>query len=435
MVSAREKKVLKLIDAHKNEIAEYLQALIRFETITPPEDSSAEGDAYRNLQVMVSETLEAQGFDIDTWEADASELERFPGSGVKPDRDLSNMPIVVGMLPGRGSGRSLILNGHYDVVPTGMIESWHHDPFGAEVTDGNVFGRGACDMKSGLAAMLHAVKYIRQAGIELAGDLLVQTVPDEEMSCMGTLSCCQRGYRADAALIPEPTDLNVLVAMRGSLYGIVTVYGRAGHAEMAQPHWTEGGAVNAISKAVKVIQALDDLSDDWRTRPDKQHPYLSPDAIVPTVIRGGEWEVTYPEQVEISFGSMFIPGTQDARDEIQGHLARVAALDPWMREHPPRLETTEWWYGAEVDEGEPIVQAGLQALRDLDRQPELIGYGTLTDAIHLINYAGIPTISIGPSGKTAHMADEYVEIDDLMNATRALALVVMRWCGVVEASN
>jgi acetylornithine deacetylase len=218
--------------------------------------------------------------------------------------------------------------------------------------------------------------------------------------------------------------------MRGSLYGRITVIGRAGHADMTQPHWSEGGAVNAILKAVKVLQALGELADDWRTRPERQHKYLDPDTIVPTVIKGGDWAVTVPEQVTISFGAMFIPSTRNAREEIDTQLMRVAALDPWMREHPPRLETGEWWYGAEVAVDEPIVQVGLGALRDLDLEPGLLGYGSLTDAIHLINYAGIPTISIGPGRQSAHMADEYVEIEELVDTAKVLAVAIMRWCGV-----
>ncbi len=109
---------------------------------------------------------------------------------------------------------------------------------------------------------------------------------------------------------------------------------------------------------------------------------------------------------------------------------RVAALDPWLREHPPSLEGTDvWWYGAEVDESEPIVQAALQVVEDLGLAPGLAGFGSLTDAIHLINYARIPTISIGPSYETAHMADEFVDIEELVNTTRALALAIVRWCG------
>jgi acetylornithine deacetylase len=217
--------------------------------------------------------------------------------------------------------------------------------------------------------------------------------------------------------------------MRGSLWGKITVLGRAGHAEITQPHWLAGGAVNAIYKSVKVLHAMEDLTEEWRTRPDKQHPLLDPDCVMPTVIHGGEWEVTYPEKVEISFGAMFIPGTQNTRKELEEHLNRVAATDPWLREHPPRLEADEWFYGAEIDEDEPVVQMGLEVLRDLGKKPRLIGYGTLTDAIHLINYSQIPTISIGPSSETAHMADEFIEIGELVDTTKALALAIMRWCG------
>ncbi len=429
MLSEKEKTVLGLIDDNTEEIVEYLRQLVSFKTITPNTGAQAKGDDYRELQSLVRDTLSGMGFDVSMWEVDSSQLKRFPGSGVQPGRDLSGMPVLVGQLEGSGGGRSLILNGHYDVVPVGIIDNWTHNPFGGEIEGNRIFGRGTNDMKGGIAAMVHALRFIRQAGIELAGNLTVQTVPDEEATCMGTLFCCQRGYTADAAIIPEPTGLNVLVAMRGSLWGKITVVGRAGHAEMSQPHWTAGGAVNAISKSVKVLRALEDLTEEWRTRPDKQHPLLDPDVVIPTVIHGGEWEVTYPEKVEISFGAMFVPGTTNKREELEEHLMRVAATDPWLAEHPPRLEADEWFYGAEVDEDEPVVQMALGALRDLDIEPRLIGCGTLTDAIHLVNYSKIPTISIGPSSETAHMADEYVEIGELVDTAKALALAVMRWSG------
>jgi acetylornithine deacetylase len=429
MRSDGERRVLDLVEAAQGELVETLQALIRYRTISPPDGGRAEGPDYQRFQHSVAGTLGGLGFETETWEVEAAALETFPGSGVSPARDLSNMPVVVGKLSGYGQGRSLLLNGHYDVVPPGRLDNWQYDPFGAEAVGERVYGRGACDMKGGIAAMLVAIRCIREAGIQLVGDLMVQVVPDEETTCMGTLACCQRGYRADAAIIPEPTSLKVLVAMRGSLYGKVTVFGRAGHAEMAQPHWTEGGAVNAISKAAKVVQALEELAEEWRTRPDTQHPFLDPNTIIPTVIKGGEWEVTYPEQVEISFGCQFVPGSEGVREELEAYLVRATAADAWMREHPPKLEADGWLYGAEVDPGEPIIQTGLGVLRDLNLEPGLVGYGSLTDAIHLINYAGIPTISIGPSSKTAHMADEYVEIGELVNTAKALALAIMRWCG------
>ncbi len=430
MLSDKERKVLDLIDQNRGEIIEYLRKLINFKTITPDKGCKAESDDYKDLQDLIRMTLEELNFDIDVWEIDSSKLKNFPGSGIMHDRDLSNMPVLVGKLGGKGQGKSLILNGHYDVVPAGIIENWKHHPFKGEIEDNKIFGRGTNDMKGGIAAMVQAIKIVLKSGVELKGDLIVQTVPEEEATCMGTLACCQKGYTADAAIIPEPTDMKVLVAVRGNLYGKITVLGRAGHAEMPQPHWTEGGAVNAISKAKKIIEALEELTEEWRTRPNTQHKYLHPDAIIPTVIRGGEWPVTYPEKVEIQFGTMFVPNTKNILKEVEEKLKSVANNDSWLKAHPPILEVLdEWVYGAEVDENEPIVKLGLEVLKDLGFETALRGYGTLTDCVHLVNCSNIPTISIGPDIKTAHMADEYVEIEQLIDTTKALALAIMRWCG------
>jgi len=339
MLVDKENSVLSLVDDNKEEIIEYLQKLISFKTITPPSNGKAESDDYKGLQDFVHQSLTEMGFTLDMWEIDASKLESFPGSGVISDRDLSNMPVVVGKLKGKGSGKSLILNGHYDVVSPGEVENWKHDPFGGEIENNKLFGRGACDMKGGIAAMLEALKFIHKAGVKLNGDVTVETVPDEELTSMGTLACCQKGYKADAAIIPEPTDMNMLVAVRGSLNGKITVFGRAGHAETAQPHWKKGGAVNAISKAMKIVQALEELTEEWRREPDKQHKFLDPDIVMPTVIKGGKWRIMYPEKVEIEFNSDFVPSTANMKEAIEEKIMSVAATDPWMKEHPPKLET------------------------------------------------------------------------------------------------
>ena len=430
MITDQEREVLKRIEAGQGEVIDCLQQLIGFKTITPGSNGNPHKQDYQDLGKYMLYFLHGMQFELEVWDVDAAQLEQFPGSGIKADRDLSGMPVITAQRRGSGGGKSLILNGHYDVVPPGLRENWTHDPFAGEISEERIYGRGACDMKGGIAAMLLAIKFIQQAGVELRGDLTVQIVPEEETSCMGTLSCCQRGYTADAAIIPEPTDMEVLIALRGGIYGTMTVFGRAGHAEMTQPHWTEGGAVNAISKAAKVITAMEDLTEQWRTQPDKQHKYLDPDIILPTVIKGGEWSVTYPEQVEIEFGSMSIPGSENKMQEIEEYLARLSAVDPWLREHPVQVRFNEqWFYGAEVDENEAIVQLGQEVLEDIGFEPRLRGFGTLTDAIHLINYSKIPTISFGPTIKTAHMADEYVEIDELVKTSQGLALAIMRWCG------
>ncbi len=340
-------------------------------------------------------------------------------------------PNVYAKLTGARPGPRLHFNGHTDTVP--VVEDWETDPFTPVEREGRLHGLGACDMKGGIAAMLMAIKFIQQAGVQLAGDLTVQVVPDEEMSCMGTLACCQQGYRADAAIIPEPVDMNVLVAMRGSYFGFIHVYGRAGHAELAQPHWREGGAVNAVSKAAQIVTTLDELNRQWEGQPERQHKYVPGTKVIVTSISGGEWEVTYPEKAEIGFSLMFPPGGEDSADELVDFVAKTAAKDDWMAENPPLVDFNPVsFYGAEISEEEPIAQLGKQVLGELGYAAEFKGFGSLTDAIHLINAAKVPTISIGPGGATAHATDEYVEIDELVDTTKALALAVMRWCGVVN---
>jgi acetylornithine deacetylase len=425
MLSPEERRVLERIDEHKEDLVALLVRLLRFRTVTPLMEETARGPDYRGLQAFVSGRLEALGFATETFEVDAGSLPRFPGSGVVPDRDLSNMPVVVGQRAGHG--RSLLLNAHYDVVPPGVLENWRHPPFDGVVADGKVYGRGACDMKGGFAAMLYALECALGAGVEISAPLAFESVPDEEQTSMGTLACCARGIKAEAAIIPEPTDLHVLVAARGSFSGKIIVEGRAGHSEMAQPPWEEGGAVNAIDKAVRVLEGLEALNASWQSSPAKRHKYLDPDIIVPTMIRGGEWEVMYPERVEITFTSDFVPATQDIRGEIQNLLDTIALRDSWMREHPPVLHAAGWLYGGEVREDEAIVQTASAALTDLGIPPQLIGCGSLTDMVHLVNYSKVPTISIGPSVSSIHKADEHATVDELVACAKALALTILRW--------
>jgi acetylornithine deacetylase len=430
MLNHQEKQLLRSIDSGKERIVETLRTLIRYATVTPGLGCKVEDQAFRSYQLEIQAILEGLGFAVDSWEIDAAKLETFWGSGVDPNRDLSNMPVLVGRQNAGGRGRSLLLNGHYDVVPPGELNAWSYDPFGADRAGNRIYGRGTADMKGGIAAMLGALQMIEEAGIELEGELIFESVPDEEGSTMGTLACCQRGYRAEAALIPEPTDMKIQLALRGGVSGKITVFGRAGHADRTQPHFSEGGAVNAITKSMKIVQAMEELNEEWRLRPDKRHKYLDPDIVVPTLIHGGEWFVMYPEKVEIDFTTDFVPGTTDLWRELEEKIRAVAASDPWMRIKPPKLEQTDaLLYGAEVDDAEPIVSVAAEIMKELGMPAELTGSGGLTDAVHLINYAKVPTISIGPHTGTAHMHDEHIEIEELVQLTKIIALMILRWCG------
>lgn len=432
-LSRTEENVLAHLDQQQDRLISLLTRLVGYQTITPQDGQCAQSDDYVQLSNYVGGILQDLGADqVDIWEQDAAKLETFPGSGVNPQRDLSRMPVLAATLRGSGGGKSLILNGHYDVVPAGDRSTWSHDPFEGHISDGKFFGRGACDMKGGIAAMLISLQTLKELEIKLQGDLVVEVVPDEEMSCMGTLASCQRGYTADAAFIPEPTNMQVLIAMRGSFYGVIIVRGRSGHAEMTQPDWQQGGAVNAISKAQLVLAALDELNQHWQNSPEKQHDLLDPDMIVPVNIStDSDWAVTIPDKVKISFGVQTTSTQEAVCKEIEDFLKEALKRDAWLAAHPPEFEYEPvWHYSAEISPEEPIVELGLNILNYIGYDPQACGMGSLTDAIHLINYSKIPTISIGPADQPAHMADEYVEIKQLVDLSKTIALMLIRWCGV-----
>src|SRR5262245_47585150 len=263
-----ERGICEEIERRRAELVALASDLIAFDTTAREVGDPARDEAA--LQQFLAERLRAAGAEIDLWEPDADELQGKPL--VPPGLDFAGRPQLVARLPGRGGGRSLLLNGHIDVVSAEPLDLWTSDPFRAEVRDGMLYGRGACDMKGGIAAMVLAAEVL--AG-RLAGDLLVVTNTDEESSGAGGTAVVEHGIRADAGIVTEPTGFDVWVACRGSEYGVVRVPGRPGHAEIAQPGWREGGAVNAIEKATAVVDAIRSLRAEWAARDGLDHPHLS----------------------------------------------------------------------------------------------------------------------------------------------------------------
>jgi acetylornithine deacetylase len=337
-----------------------------------------------------------------------------------------------------------VFNGHIDVVSGEPRASWTSDPFTPEVRDGKLYGRGACDMKGGVAAMVFATEILAAGGIELAGDLLIATNTDEESSGAGGTALVERGLQADAAIVTEPTGFTVWVACRGSEYGVIHVPGRPGHAEVRQPGWRAGGAVNAIEKAHVVLDAIKALRAEWSQRNGLDHPHLSRPDLLPTMARSGEWPVTYPASCELTIAVMYLPGQADSsgwgsavRREVEEHVASyTAAHDDWLAEHPPRID---WWPNAvmplEIDPAEPIVAATLAASGDVGQASDLSGLDSWFDGATLTHLAGIPAIAYGPPGfdqsglSVAHMIDEYVPVDGLVACAQGLAVAAMRFCG------
>lgn len=372
------------------------------------------------------------GLNVDLWEIDLEAVARHPAycAEIPRARALG----LVGTLPGAGGGRSLILNGHVDVVPPGDPDLWTHPPFEAVVDGGRLFGRGALDMKGPLCAALFALRALRDSGVSLQGDVFLESVVGEEDGGMGTLATVLRGYRADGAVVMEPTGLAVAPALAGALNFRVHVPGKAAHGAVR----TEG--VSAIEKFVPVYEAVMAL-EAHRSRELAGDPlfasYDLPFPISVGTIRGGDWASSVPDHLAFEGRLGVAPGEDlgEARRALEAAVARVAEGDSWLRAHPPRVE---WWGGqfepARVSPDHPLVVAVCGAARSvLGREPVVAGMPYGADMGLLVNHGSTPALLFGPGDiRVAHRPDEYVEVEELAAASRALAVAAMRFCGVAS---
>ena len=427
-----EQRIAGAIAESRDELVELASALIRFDTTARDAGDPARDEAA--LQALLAERLTAAGAEVDVWEPRPEDV---LGRQVPFALDFDGRPQLVARFAGAGGGRSLLLNGHIDVVSGEPKARWTDDPNTPVVRDGNLYGRGSCDMKGGVAAMVLAAEMLARLDIRLAGDLLVNTITDEESTGAGGIASVAHGVRADAGIVPEPTAFEVWVACRGSVYPTITVEGRPGHAELRQPHWQDGGAVNAIEKAQIVLAAIARLREEWRTRADLQHPYLSPPDIVPTLMRAGEWSVTYPASCEITSAVLFPPAMADAdgfgsrvRSDVTEWIERACAADPWLAEHPPAFAWTADIPPMEIPPDDPIVQTVLAASADVGEPSRLSGLDSWYDGATYTLSAGTPSVAFGPrSIAWGHTIDEYVPVDDLVRCAQAIALAAVRYCG------
>lgn len=432
-------RLLETSSQHQEETVALLRQLVRVESVNPYFSDYSTPSREAAVQDVLAERLELLGASCDRWEPDTDRLSRYAGGpGYYPDREFGGRPNLVASIPGSGGGRSLMILGHADVVSAG--EGWTVEPFGGERRDGSVYGRGTADMKGGMAATVAALEILALSGIRLRGDIKVASVVDEEAGGMGTLAVVDRGYGADGAVSPEPSDLNVAPLCRGILWGTLTVPGRSGHIEMAQPHWREGGAVDAITLGRTFLDAIDRLNDRWRVEPAKRHPLLPlPCQVNVAMLDAGELPTAYAGRMRITFDAQYLPGERDERglggrvkEELEKSFAEVAAEDGWLREHPPWVEWMVDADCAEIPGDHELTRLTHEAACAAGAESSVEGMSSHTDMGLLVN-AGIPTVNFGPGAPSvAHQPDERVSEDDLLRATTALAIVMAEWCGYDE---
>lgn len=426
------------LDEHVAELVELTRQLVRFNTVSVDLSSGSEHRENDEgaLQAFMAERLAELGADVDQWEPDAAALRDHPM--MPPWHHWAGRPLTVGAFRGTGGGRSLIINGHIDVVHEGDRRRWTVDPFAAELREERIYGRGAVDMKGGIAAAFFGLAALRHAGVKLAGDVTFEIVTDEETCAMGTVAAIERGYRADAGLVPEPTNLNLWIATRGLLHGLLTVPGRSAHAEVNQPHWRDGGGVNAIEHALPLLAALGQLTDDWAVRPEKRHPLLGVPRVQPTVIRGGSFIANVPESVDVQINATYLPRDADRdgygsipRGEIVDAVAAAAAADGWLLENAPTWSWSTDYPPSEIGAGEAIIATAVAAANAIGLESRAEGIDTTYDGALLTRFAQTPSPAFGPGDLgRAHAPDEWIGIDELLQGAKAYARAIATWCSV-----
>ncbi|RKD22624.1 acetylornithine deacetylase [Ammoniphilus oxalaticus] len=418
-----QEKIQRWIKGNRQSSIDFLGELVQAQ--------STQGDE-EQAQKIVERKLRSLGFDVDVWEPAGDELldhDYF----YSPRTDFSGSPNVVGLMRGAGGGRSIILNGHIDVVPEGDHKQWKDHPYSGKIEDGKMYGRGVTDMKGGNLSLLLAMQAIKECGIKLKGDVIFQSVVEEESGGAGTLAAILRGYKADAALIPEPTNMRIFPKQQGSMWFRVHVKGRSAHGG------TRYEGVSAIEKSLLVIEQIRQLETERNERitdPLYERTPI-PIPINVGVIEGGNWPSSVPDEVKIEGRMGVAPDEtmEHAKQDLQRALDKLSETDAWFIEHPPALE----WFGGRwvpgtIDLEHELMNTLVEQFRSARGSEPIIEASPWgTDGGLLSNVGDTPTIVFGPGvTDVAHHADEYIVLDEVFACAEIVAFTLLRWCGVVE---
>src|SRR5215204_5094460 len=411
------------VQARREDAVSLLQELVRTPSVTGEEGAVGK---------VVERAFSERDLDVDTWEATRGETEPYRDHVGEQD-SYENRPNVVGTRRGTRDGSSILLNAHTDTVDPGDPTVWKEDPLSGNLEGDLLYGRGSCDMKGGLVTHLVALDALSDLGLGLRGNVTVAATVGEENGGLGALSTVLRGYRADAAIITEPTRLALVPAQGGSLVFRLKIPGRSAHAAVRD----EG--VSALEKFVPIFENLRELEQERNGV--LSHPlYKGVRNKVPInigVVRAGNCASTVPESLVAEGRVGLIPGEEvdPFKDLVSERIATVAERDPWLREHPPELE----WFGgqfapAEVEPNAPICEAVKKAHeRVTGETPAVEGVAFGADMRIFIHFGGIPCVMYGAGDvNVAHAPDEHISITELLTAASTLACLLADWCGVDE---
>ncbi|MCO0599309.1 peptidase [Peribacillus butanolivorans] len=418
-----EEKISTWLNENRTNGIRLLQKLVQ-----EPSKRGQEGSA----QAIVVEKCRQLGLEIDLWEIGDEKLRNHPHFYCDR-KDFKGNPNLVAIKRGIGNGKSLILNGHIDVVPEGDHAAWHDDPYSGMAKDGKVFGRGTTDMKGGNVSLLLALEAIIESGIQLKGDVIFQSVIEEESGGAGTLAAVLRGYRADGAIIPEPTNMKLFPLQQGSMWFRLIVKGKSAHGG------TRYEGVSAIDKAISVMLEIKKLEQE-RNESLRHSLYKNVKIPIPInigSIQSGNWPSSVPDTavLEGRFGIAPTETMEAAQRSLMQCIEALNETDAWFKEKPIELE----WFGARWLPGSlelehPLMKTlGAYYEKVMGEQPLVEASPWATDGGYLSSVGSTPVVVFGPGEtKLAHDSNEYIEVDKMMDVAKIIALTIIEWCGVEE---
>lgn len=391
---------------------------------------STRGDEHTAQDLMARE-MRARGLSMDIFDMDHDAIGRHPG-GSRISDSHSAAPIVVGIhRPQTEKGRSLILQGHVDVVPAGPEDMWTIPPFDAVIRDGWLYGRGAGDMKAGVVSLLFALDALARIGLQPASTVYLESVVEEEATGNGALMTHLRGYRADAALIPEPGHETLTRANLGVLWFQIDLRGQPVHVA------NMGEGSNAIDAAWRVIGALRDLEKRWNDAAASDPLFSSiPHPLNLNIgrIEGGDWASSVPAWCKVDCRIGFLPGVPaaDAAREVENCVADFAASDRFLSNMPPRVTFNGFFAeGYRLEPGSEAEDALASAHADVMGTALETRLATAyLDARVYALYDRIPVLNYGAIAESYHGCDERVDLASLERTTAVIAQFIAEWCGV-----
>ena len=420
MATGKRVEIIEAVDAKTAEIAAFLQKLIQFDSETGKEGP---------IQDFIAASLRKMGLEVDQWVPDLEELAKHPAYIPAKGRDFSGRPNVVGIHRGNPAARSLLFNGHVDTIPWTPVSDWQFDPLCGELKDGRILGRGSSDMKGGLAAMTMALKTLLDMGLPPRGSVILEVRDGRGGQRPGHSRVRDAGYKADAGISLETSDLHVQPACIGRLWFVVDVRGKPAGISR---RWE---AINALDKGYKIAKAIEDL-EGLRIN-TLTHP-LFPDnrGALPCAVgkfEAGHYASATPDRAILrgSIGLMPQEDIEQVKRDFQTFIRNVCDQDPWLNTHQPEV-----WFegliaeGAEIPVDHPIVTTVAKGFRDVTgTEPVYSGRMGAADTRFLIRHGDTPTVIFGP-GVTAqmHATNEWLPLENLVIATKTLALAIHDWC-------